>query len=138
MIPASFAGSARPNAPRSSYASGAGGWASGGDTPLPAAAVPSGAAAPAVSGAAAPAGRGGAAFGRVQFDVAPSPALTPSWKSTSWNRPEKKAGGGRGGPVERSPDLRPEGEFAGGVKEGSETVMACGSKLSLSSAGIFA
>lgn len=44
--------------------------------------------------------------GRVQFDMAPSPALTPSWKSTSWS----KAAGAppkRGDIAERSPDLRP-------------------------------
>ena len=49
-------------------------------------------------------GTGG--IGRVQFDTAPSPALTPSWKSTSWS----KAGGAapkRGDVAERSPDLRP-------------------------------
>ena len=61
-------------------------------------------------------GRGGG--GRVQFDMAPSPALTPTWKSTSWNRSALGAkvgggggaGGSGGGDVERSPELKPGGD----------------------------
>ncbi|KAG2440689.1 hypothetical protein HYH02_010267 [Chlamydomonas schloesseri] len=122
-------GSSRPGAPRSSHASG--GWAAGGDTPLPAAAVPSGGAAvpSGRSGAGGGAAAGGGGFGRVQFDTAPSPALTPSWKSSSWNRQgggPGGAGGGKGGrgPVERSPDLRPEGEEGPPGADGFDEVYA--------------
>ena len=90
------------------------GWAAGNDTPLPAAAVPGGAATP--RGSVAGGGRGGGG-NRVQFDMAPSPALTPTWKSTSWNRSAlgSKVGGGGvggsgGGDVERSPELKPGGD----------------------------
>ncbi len=92
--------SSRPGGPRSFAASGGAGWG-GGDTPLPHAAIPSGA-------AAASGGGGGKAFGRVAFDVAPSPALTPSFASNSWMR-KPAARSAPGGPVTRSPDLRPEG-----------------------------
>lgn len=54
------------------------GWASGSETPLPSVAV-------AGSGLRSGA-NGGATPGRVQFDIAPSPMLTPSWNSNSWNR----------------------------------------------------
>ncbi len=97
---------------RSSLGSGAGGWGSE-DTPLPAAAMPRGAATPSVAAGSAAGGGGGAKFGRVQFDVAPSPALTPSWRSTSWSKGAGGAGGpagGKGEVRERSPDLRPEAE----------------------------
>eukprot|EP00200_Dunaliella_tertiolecta_P008619 CAMPEP_0202370528 /NCGR_PEP_ID=MMETSP1127-20130417/2125_1 /ASSEMBLY_ACC=CAM_ASM_000462 /TAXON_ID=3047 /ORGANISM="Dunaliella tertiolecta, Strain CCMP1320" /LENGTH=1402 /DNA_ID=CAMNT_0048966503 /DNA_START=21 /DNA_END=4229 /DNA_ORIENTATION=- len=84
---------------RSSLASG---WGAS-DTPLPAAAMPRGAS---VGGRP---GTGG--IGRVQFDTAPSPALTPSWKSTSWSK-AASAPPKRGDVAERSPDLRPEEEDA--------------------------
>ena len=62
--------------------------------------------------------------------MAPSPALTPTWKSTSWNRSAlgTKVGGGAGGgktgagagaggaggeDVERSPELKPGGDQHG-------------------------
>ncbi|GIL69699.1 hypothetical protein Vretifemale_520, partial [Volvox reticuliferus] len=48
-----------------------------------------------------------------QFDTGASPALTPSWKSASWNRAGATGQGGREGRVERSPELRPEGEGEG-------------------------
>ena len=98
--------------------SSASAWTSGNDTQLPEAAVPGGgsSARPGGSsragGAAATPGHPGG--GRVRFDLAPSPALTPTWKSTSWNRSAlgAKVGGGGGGggvgeDVERSPDLKP-------------------------------
>ena len=101
--------------------SGASAWTSGNDTPLPAAAVPGGGGAvqPYRGSSAAPSRVGPGAPGRVQFDMAPSPALTPTWKSTSWNRSALgakvggtggTAGGTAGGEdVERSPELRPGG-----------------------------
>lgn len=119
--------------------SGASAWTSGNDTPLPAAAVPGGSAAvqPYRGSSAAPSRVGpGGTPGRVQFDMAPSPALTPTWKSTSWNRSALGAkvggtggttGGTAGGEdVERSPELRPGGgeqgqdfdEQVGGGEEG--------------------
>ncbi len=55
-----------------------------------------------------PTGLGAGSGGRVKFDVAPSPALTPSWKSSSWSK-----GGGKAGEREASPELRPEGEERG-------------------------
>lgn len=39
----------------------------------------------------------------VRFEVPPSPAATPTWKSTSWNK--KPVAGRAGGDVERSPQL---------------------------------
>eukprot|EP00798_Chlamydomonas_sp_ICE-L_P027222 gene27222-2471_t len=104
--------SGRP--PRSSAGSA---WVSGGDTPLPEAAVPMGAMASGGGGSS----RGSARAGRVEFDVAPSPALTPTWKSASWNRPQKKATG-KGEEVERSPDLRPEEERRGDEDGFDETM----------------
>lgn len=77
------AGTGRTGGYRSSMGSG-GGWGAS-DTPLPAAAMPRGAA---TAGAGASAAR---SVGRVKFDVAPSPALTPSWKSTSWSKKEAGA-----------------------------------------------
>jgi pre-mRNA-splicing factor ATP-dependent RNA helicase DHX38/PRP16 len=50
---------------------------------------------------------GGSGIGRVKFEVEPSPALTPSWKSTSWARGKKKEGKGAEG--EESPELADEG-----------------------------
>ncbi len=43
--------------------------------------------------------------------MAPSPALTPTWKSASWNKkPVERRGGAVGADVERSPELKPAGE----------------------------
>ncbi|MEW5307872.1 MAG: hypothetical protein WDW36_010244 [Sanguina aurantia] len=82
------------------------GWASGSETPLPSVAV-------AGSGLRSGA-NGGATPGRVQFDIAPSPMLTPSWNSNSWNRPKNTAKNGASNNVERSPELRPESETGKG------------------------
>ena len=87
-------------------------WTSGNDTPLPEAAVPGGGGASVRGSSRAGAGGGASATpGRVRFDMAPSPALTPTWKSTSWNRSAMgtKVGGtgGVGADVERSPELKP-------------------------------
>lgn len=98
-----------------------GGWTSSNNqTPLPQAAVPGGAALPGGGGG----GGGGPSrslggIGRVQFDMAPSPALTPTWKSASWNKaiPSHNDGSKRSGEVlERSPELR-GGEDGGGIKK---------------------
>ena len=84
-------------------------WTSGNDTPLPEAAVPGGGGS-SVRGSSR-SGGASATPGRVRFDMAPSPALTPTWKSTSWNRSAMgtKVGGtsGVGADVERSPELKP-------------------------------
>ncbi len=110
---------------RSSLASGAG-WGGSADTPLPAAATPRGAVSAAGGGAA---GAGAAArIGRVQFDVAPSPALTPSWRSSSWAKggAAVPGQGGKGEVKERSPELRPEGEGEGPpADEFDEVVSVC-------------
>jgi pre-mRNA-splicing factor ATP-dependent RNA helicase DHX38/PRP16 len=61
--------------------------------------------------------------GRVQFDVAPSPALTPSWRSSSWSKAAQPGSGAKGEVRERSPELRPLGEggaAGGGVAAGKE------------------
>eukprot|EP00775_Hariotina_reticulata_P007734 gene7734-7933_t len=50
---------------------------------------------------------GASGIGRVRFEVEASPALTPSWKSTSWARTKKKEGQGAAG--EESPELGDEG-----------------------------
>lgn len=100
-------------------------WTAGGDTPLPQAVVPGGAASGRLPPRSATPG-GLPSGGRVQFDMAPSPALTPSWKSTSWNKAKDSKGGagGKAG-VERSPDLRPDDapegeEFDEQVRRGGE------------------
>jgi pre-mRNA-splicing factor ATP-dependent RNA helicase DHX38/PRP16 len=90
---------------RSSAASA---WTSGNDTPLPAAVVPGGTAI-----------RSAAPIGRVQFDMASSPALTPTWKSTSWNRSASGAKAGTGGGGLRNVDLERSPELRRGVDESS-------------------
>lgn len=60
------------------------------------------------TGTAAAAGAAPRPRSGVRFDVEASPALTPTWQSSSWSRDaaakKRAAGGGRD--VERSPDLR--------------------------------
>jgi len=56
----------------------------------------------------------------VRFDVEESPALTPTWKSASWNRAPAPARGrgadGTGAAVDASPELR-DGGGAGAAPE---------------------
>ncbi|KAL6760535.1 P-loop containing nucleoside triphosphate hydrolase protein [Haematococcus lacustris] len=102
--------SGRVGSHRSSL-SGGGGWGDGSDTPLPAAAQPRGAGTGSLaSGVGAVAG--GRTFGKVQFDMpGASPALTPTWKSTSWSKAAAGvAGAAKKGEIrERSPELKPAG-----------------------------
>jgi pre-mRNA-splicing factor ATP-dependent RNA helicase DHX38/PRP16 len=85
---------------RSSNASNAGGGWGGGASgvDLPAAARPGSSirAGPGGATGASATGGGAASVGRVRFEVEQSPALTPTWKSTSWAR-QKKAGAAAGG-----------------------------------------
>lgn len=60
-----------------------------------------------------------ASIGRVKFEVEASPALTPSWKSTSWSRPKRpgaNAGGDAGGESPTLGDEAPTGEFDEALK----------------------
>jgi pre-mRNA-splicing factor ATP-dependent RNA helicase DHX38/PRP16 len=85
---------------RSSQGSNAGGGWGGGTSAvdLPTAARPGSSVRLGPGGATGASGTGGgaASVGRVRFEVEQSPALTPTWKSTSWAR-QKKAGGAAGG-----------------------------------------
>jgi hypothetical protein len=47
----------------------------------------------------------------VRFEVEPSPALTPTWKSTSWSRQQQQQQqqGGTGAAGDESPELRGDG-----------------------------
>jgi hypothetical protein len=85
---------------RSSNASNAGGGWGGGASgvDLPTAARPGSSIRAGTGGATGASGTAGgaASVGRVRFEVEQSPALTPTWKSTSWAR-QKKAGAGDGG-----------------------------------------
>jgi hypothetical protein len=42
---------------------------------------------------------------RVKFEVDASPALTPSWKSTSWSRPKRPGANAGGEAGDESPTL---------------------------------
>mmetsp|Transcript_29689 Transcript_29689/g.83695 ORF Transcript_29689/g.83695 Transcript_29689/m.83695 type:complete len:1298 (+) Transcript_29689:152-4045(+) len=107
-----------PSRPQSGRRRGWGGGSSSaweartGDTPRPARA---GSATPAVAGAggsSASAGKPPKFQSSVRFDtVEESPALTPSWKSTSWSRPSKSK---TSADVERSPDLAEDKENLNG------------------------
>lgn len=60
-----------------------------------------------------------AGIGRVKFEVEASPALTPSWKSTSWSRPKRpgaNAGGEDGDESPKLADEAPAGEFDEALK----------------------
>ncbi|WIA41331.1 hypothetical protein OEZ86_004928 [Tetradesmus obliquus] len=85
---------------RGSNAGAGGGWGSGSSAVrLPAAARPGSSIRGTPGGGATGAsgtGGGAASIGRVRFEVEQSPALTPTWKSTSWAR-QKAAGGAAGG-----------------------------------------
>jgi pre-mRNA-splicing factor ATP-dependent RNA helicase DHX38/PRP16 len=92
--------SSRGTGSRSSNASNAGGGWGGGASAvdLPTAARPGSSIRVGTGGATGASGTGGgaASVGRVRFEVEQSPALTPTWKSTSWAR-QKKAGAAGGG-----------------------------------------
>ncbi|KAF6263292.1 P-loop containing nucleoside triphosphate hydrolase protein [Scenedesmus sp. NREL 46B-D3] len=85
---------------RSSHASTAGGgWGGGASTAdLPTAARPGSSVRAGAGGAtgASGTGAGAASVGRVRFEVEQSPALTPTWKSTSWARQQKPGGAAAG------------------------------------------
>lgn len=46
-----------------------------------------------------------ASIGRVKFEVEASPALTPSWKSTSWAKPKRPGANAGGDAGDESPTL---------------------------------
>ena len=81
-----------------------GAWDGGATPSLPQVARPGGGGGggPATGASAAAGGIGG----RVTFDMEPSPALTPSWKSTSWSRAAERRDREAAGSPELAPDDR--------------------------------
>lgn len=70
---------------------GPGGWAGSATPSMPAAARP-GSSVRVGTGVST----GASGIGKVRFEVEASPALTPTWKSTSWAKPKKADGGAVG------------------------------------------
>lgn len=122
---AGAAGGSTPRLPPRSGGSSTGtrgGWGSStaGSSDLPAVARPGGAT-PARGAGGAATGASGivSSIGRVKFEVEASPALTPSWKSTSWSRPKRPGANAGGEAGDESPKLAeeaPAGEFDEALK----------------------
>lgn len=105
-----------PSRQQSSRRGGSAWEAREGDTPTPARAGGAASATPGGSGGVPPKFRSSVRFETVE----PSPALTPTWKSTSWSRQEKQHKSGT--EVDRSPDLVNAGRGAWGddTEEGAK------------------